>query len=154
MERGQGSASAIEEHEELAEQQTAQRERVRGIFAFMRSTRGNKRMESVNQDFNAVIHIKRCVVRMTRCADLTRSILMGQPLRLKVYKEKLKSIAGVRSLKTGRHLRVVIHLPSIIVKHFVFHRLYRRRQWTWACVPETIDCSEACGSALHQGDID
>jgi hypothetical protein len=51
----------------------AQRARVLGILAKLRSARGNKRMVLVNRDFNAVINIRRWAVLKTRHEELTRS---------------------------------------------------------------------------------
>jgi hypothetical protein len=55
----------------------------------MRSTVVNKRVEFVNRDSNAAIHIRRYAVLRTRPKELTRANFMGQPLSVKVYKGKL-----------------------------------------------------------------
>jgi hypothetical protein len=68
------------------------------------STNGDKRMEFVNRDFSAAINIRRCAVLKTRPEELTPSNVVGPPLKVKVYEEKLKSIACNRSKKAGRRL--------------------------------------------------
>jgi len=49
----------------------AQRARVRGIPALMRSASGNKRMQFVNRDVNADINVRLCIVLRTRPEELT-----------------------------------------------------------------------------------
>jgi hypothetical protein len=61
-------------------------------------------MEIVSGDFSAAINIRRCAVLKTRPEELTRSNVVGPPLKVKVYKEKEKSIACNRSKKAGRRL--------------------------------------------------
>jgi len=78
--------------------------RVLEILAIMCSTSGEKRMEFLNRDFNAAIHIRRCAVLKTRSAELTRPNFLGQSLRLEVHGEKLQPIAGERSETAGRRL--------------------------------------------------
>jgi hypothetical protein len=83
-------------------------------------------MDFVNRDFRAAVNMRRCAVQSTRPDELTRSNFLGQPLRLGVYVEKLKSIAGGRSNKAGRrldtdtttHTHVYIHIRSVIIERF------------------------------------
>jgi len=59
------SASAIGKFEYLIEHQIEQGASVQRRLERICSIRGNKRIESVNRDFNAAIHIGRCVVLKT-----------------------------------------------------------------------------------------
>jgi len=106
LEGSQRGASAIEKYGELKQHQMALKARVRGQLALVSSTRGYKRMDFANQDSNAAINIRKCLVPEKRPAELTRANFVGQTLLLEVYKEKLKPIAGGRSKNTGRRLRV------------------------------------------------
>jgi hypothetical protein len=105
MEKSQRGAPEMKEYGELPEQEIAVRARGRGLLAFISSTSGGACKEFVNRDFNAAINIRRCAVPETRPEELTRSNFVTQPLRLQVYREKLKPIAEGRSKKTGRCLR-------------------------------------------------
>ena len=76
-----------------------QRVRVLGIFAMIRFTSGNKRMEFVNRDVNAAINFSRYAVPQKRPAELTRYKFLLQPLRLDVCKEKLKAYSSHSFIK-------------------------------------------------------
>jgi hypothetical protein len=99
----------------------AKRARVLTTIVKVSSTRGNKRIEFVNRDFNAAINIMRCTVLETRPEELRRSKLVGQPLRLVPCMNKPKSIAGSRSNRAGTRLRVGIHAPCLLVGLCFFH---------------------------------
>jgi len=105
MEKKPRSASAIEKHRKLTEQQPELKALVPGILLLMRSSRGDKSMEFINRDFNAAIHISRCAVLNTRPEKLTRFNSVGQPLILEASKKKRKSIAGGQLKKIGKRLR-------------------------------------------------
>jgi len=62
----------------------------------------------VNRDFNAATNIWRCAVPERRPLEFTRANFVGEPLRVEMYKEKLKPMAASRSKKTGRRLYVGI----------------------------------------------
>jgi adenine-specific DNA glycosylase len=97
----------------------AKRAGARVLLGLVFLNSGKKRMESVIRDFNAAINIRRFAVLKTRPQELTRAIFVEQPLRLKVYKEKLKLIAGGRSKKSCEPSEVAhIHSHSRIAKRF------------------------------------
>jgi len=81
--------------------------KVRGLLALVSTTSdGKKRMEFVNRDFNAAIHIRKCAVLEERPPDLTRENFIGQPLKVELYEKKLQAVVDARSEKTGRRLHV------------------------------------------------
>jgi len=61
------------------------------------STKGNKRTDFVNPDFNAAINIRRRAVLEKRYPELTRANFVGQPLKVALYEKHLKPIAAGRS---------------------------------------------------------
>jgi len=113
IETRQWIACAIENDRELTEHQMAMRARVPAFFAMARSNRGYKREMFVNRDFNAVLNIRLCAVLKTIPQELTRCDLVGQPLRLIGYNEKLKLIAGGQSKKAARTLRVNTYIFTL-----------------------------------------
>jgi len=108
MERCQRIREDIENFGALTEQQMERRAQVRGFLALVSSTSGKKRMEFVHQNINAAFNIRRCAVMEKRSPQLARANFMGQPLRVKLYEEKLKPVTGGRSKKPGRRLHVSV----------------------------------------------
>jgi hypothetical protein len=70
MEKSQRSASVIETHRELTQNQMTQSERVLGILALVGSCTDDKRMEFVIRDLNAAINIRRYAELKTKPAEL------------------------------------------------------------------------------------
>jgi len=108
-ERSQRSASALDTHGELAEQQMVLKARARGIRTLIRSTRGIKTYGVYEP------RLQRRHQYQTICGagDGTRGAggpnFVGHPLTLEAYSEKLKPIADSGSKKPRRHLSVGAH---------------------------------------------
>jgi len=111
------------EHDETV---MAQKARVRVILPIVSSTRGNKRTEFINRDFNAAINTRQCGVLKTRPEELTRANFVRQPIRFDVYNERMRLIAGGRSKEIRRHLVAGITIPSMVVECFYFTE-YKRK---------------------------
>jgi hypothetical protein len=106
MEKRQRSPEDIIKYGPLTEEQMERRAKVRGLLALVSTTNhGKKRMDFVNRDFNAAINIRRCAVLETRPPEWTRENFVGQPLKVELYKKKLKLVVGGRSKQTRRRLR-------------------------------------------------
>jgi len=97
MEEIRRSTSEIEKYGALTEQQMKRRAKTRGLLALVSTSGGKKRMEFVNRDFNAVINTRRCAVLEKRPPALTRAKFVGEPLKVKFYEKKLKTVVGGRS---------------------------------------------------------
>jgi len=99
------------------------------IIALVSSTSVNKIMESLNRDLNAAIDIRRCAMLMPRLADLMRSSLFDQLLRLKLYKKELKrqQLACQKRLG-GVCVRVNKYLTCsrIFLRSTVMHMLFMK----------------------------
>jgi hypothetical protein len=63
-------------------------------------------MEFVNRDVNAAIRIRGFTEQRTTPAEMARAKFVGQPLRVEVYEEKLKSIPCNRSKQVAKRLQV------------------------------------------------
>jgi hypothetical protein len=62
----------MKKYRALTEEQMERRANVRGLLALVSTTtNGNKRMEFVNRDFNAVINVRRYAVMEQRPPELT-----------------------------------------------------------------------------------
>jgi hypothetical protein len=96
IEGRQRTASAIENHGEPTEHQMVQKARVPGILALANPTSGKKCKELSIRDMNATFNIRRSATLKTIPEVLTQCNFAGQHLRLEVYKETLKLIAGGR----------------------------------------------------------
>ena len=118
IERSQRSTWTIGKHGELKEQRMAQRARVRGLLAEVRSTSGNKRLEFLNRAIIAANKFRRCLVMRTRPEKLTRSDFAGQPTILEVYKEQLELIASTLSKMVGRRLDMCVLMHPNVVDRF------------------------------------
>jgi len=91
------SASAVEKHEEVTEQQMERGARVRGPVALVSTNNGgNKRTEFVKRDLNAAIHRRKCAVLQTRPPDSTRMNFIGQALKVELFERKLDAVVGGR----------------------------------------------------------
>jgi len=65
------------------------REEARGLLALVSTTTiGKKRMEFANRVFNAAINLRRCAGIDKRLPAVTRESIVGQPLKLELYKNK------------------------------------------------------------------
>lgn len=117
MEKRQRIPEDVRKYGALTEEQMGRRAKVRGLFALPCTGGGKKRMESVSRDLIAAISIRRCAVLKKRPAEQTRANFAGQPFSVEMYREMLKPTEAGRSRKTGRRLRVDIHLPLMIVGH-------------------------------------
>jgi len=107
MEKCQSSPEDIIKYGPLTEEQMERRAKVRRLLALVSTTSdGKKRMEFVNRDFDAAINIRRCAVLETRAPEWTRENFNGQPLKVELYKKKLKLVVGGRSKQTRRRLHV------------------------------------------------
>jgi len=107
IEKCQRSPEDIKKYGPLTEEQMERMSKVRGLLALVSTTSdGKKRMEYVNRDFNAAIHIRKCAVLEERPPDLTRENFIGQPLKVELYEKKLQAVVDARSEKTGRRLHV------------------------------------------------
>lgn len=82
----------------------SQRARVRGLLAFVSSTREHERRDSVNQDLNAAMNIRRPAALKTRPEALMPFNSVGHPLTLEYCTEMLKPMAGGRSETAWRRL--------------------------------------------------
>jgi hypothetical protein len=101
MEEIRRSTSEIEKYIALTEQQMVYRARAPGLLAWVCTGSGKKLIEFENRDDNAVFIIRICAVLNTTHPELTRAKCVGQPLRLEVHREKLKTIAGSQSKRLG-----------------------------------------------------
>jgi len=73
----------MKKYRALTEEQMERRANVRGLLALVSTTtNGNKRMEFVNRDFNAVINVRRYAVMEQRPPESTRENYVGQPLKV------------------------------------------------------------------------
>jgi len=107
MEKCQRSPEDIIKYGPLTEKQMERMAKVRRLLALVSTTNhGKKRMDFVNRDFNAAINIRRCAVLETRAPEWTRESFVGQPLKVELYKKKLKLVVGGRSKQTRRRLHV------------------------------------------------
>ena len=101
MEKCHRRSEDIEKYGPLTEERMERRAKVRGLVAFLSRNRGEKGVECANRDFNAAMYIRRCAVPEKRPEQLTRAIIVWQPLKIEVYSEHLKPIEG-----SGRERRV------------------------------------------------
>jgi|YelNatPaOPRAMG01_1025707.scaffolds.fasta_scaffold16425_4 hypothetical protein len=91
----------------------AQKVPIRGIFGWVRSTHVNACMDLLNRHVNAAVNIGRNVVLKKRPKELARTNFVRRPLIIEVHKQRLKPIAGVGLKYAGKHLRVVVNLPTV-----------------------------------------
>ena len=65
------------------------RGKARGLLALVSTTvNRKKRMEFVNRVFNAAINLRRSAGMDRRLPAVTRESIVGQPLKLELYKNK------------------------------------------------------------------
>jgi hypothetical protein len=74
------------------------------IFGLVRPADCNARREFQNRYVNAAINTRRCAVLTTTTAEMRQANFVAQPLRLIVYKKKLKPMADGSSTKARRDL--------------------------------------------------
>jgi len=121
LEKCQQSPEQIEKYCALTEVQMERRAKVRRLLALESTINGKKRTEFVNRLFHAVITIMRCAVLETRPEELTRTISVGQPLKVALYGEKLKPVVAGRSKKAGRRLHVggrrIVYVGRFAARH-------------------------------------